>query len=120
MCVVRAVEGCLVTWETTSAIRGLPDSVAPNVMRAGLHAEDEGWTVKATYTTQPPSVVLRFSRDDELGIWAMWNDGHFWRAYAQNAQRLSYNDLKLVLSDPSLAVRVSDDDFDDAIVNIAP
>lgn len=97
---------------TTAAYRGLPDLIPKNITFVGMLAEQNGWTITPTYTTKPPSIVLRFAKPDVPRVWAAWWGGSFWRAYAQNAQRLSLRDLKDVLRDPSmLTFEDADDPF---------
>jgi hypothetical protein len=89
---------------TTSAYRGLPDEVSRSILKAGTHAEEHGWTVRATYTTKPPTIVLRFGKPGACSIYASWHDGRFHSSYTQGAQRLGYGDLISVLEDPDLLV----------------
>lgn len=89
---------------TTAAYRGLPPEPGRSIVKTGLHAEDHGWTTRSTYTTQPPTVAVRFSKPGCPRVYAVWKDGRFGASYASTAQRLSHGDLMAVLEDPSLLV----------------
>lgn len=91
-------------------MKGLPDVVPANVLSTGVLAEDNGWTVTPTHTVVPPrSIALRFRRE-AVRVWAIWQDGHFWRAYVNTAQRLGFGDLKAVLRDPSIITNLDPED----------
>lgn len=94
------------------AARGLPEAAPANVLSVGLLAEQEGWTVRPTYTTVPKrTIVLRFGKPNCPSIYAMWTDSYFSYAYARTAQRLSFGDLKAVLRDPTLLEQDQCDPF---------
>lgn len=95
---------------TTSAYRGLPDNLSRSILKAGLCAEDCGWACRATYTTVPPTVVVRFHRAGFPNVYAVWHDGRFHRSFASTAQRLSYGDLLTVLAEPNLLVDLDPED----------
>lgn len=75
-----------------------------NAQKAYDLASANGWTVNFQQVLDPPSAAVLLGRKDFPAVWAIWQDGRFWRSYAQTCQRLSYRDLLEVIAQPELLI----------------
>lgn len=75
-----------------------------NAQKACDLAVENGWRATFQEGARPTSVALKLEHDATPRVWAIWQDGRFWRSYAQTCQRLSYRDLLEVIAQPELLI----------------